>query len=278
MPILSIQSRVASGYVGNAAAVPCLQCFGFDVAAVDTVVFSNHPADGTHTGAVVEAKEVGTLIDGLAERGIFDDTEAVLSGYLGGAATGPVVLDAVRRVKSAHPEALYCLDPVMGDKGRLYVDPALPEFFRKWALPTADIVIPNAFEAGQLLGQPPVTAADAVPALQALRACGPRWAVITGLPVGDEVETAALGPEGGWRVRTPRVACADHGAGDAFAAIFLGTFLRRGHDLGGALAHAAGALHGILQRTAHENGDDLALIAARAEIESPTIPAKPIKI
>ena len=118
MAILSIQSSVAAGHVGNSAAVFPLQRLGFEVWRVDTVVFSNRPAHGRHTGRVVPGGEVAALLDGLEALGVWPRCEATISGYLGAPETGAVVAGAVARIRAARPDALYLCDPVIGDRGR----------------------------------------------------------------------------------------------------------------------------------------------------------------
>ena len=115
MNVLSIQSAVAYGHVGNSAAMLPLQRLGFNVWAVDTVHFSNQPAHGTWRGRVIEPAEVREVVAGLEELDLLATCTAVLTGYLGDPGTGDVVEDTVKRVKAANPEAIYCCDPVMGD-------------------------------------------------------------------------------------------------------------------------------------------------------------------
>src|SRR5439155_16717672 len=149
--ILSIQSAVSYGHVGNSAAVFPLQRLGFEVWPVNTVVFSNHPGYGAWRGRVCEPGLVADILEGVAERGVLASCAAVLSGYLGEIATGAAVLDTVARVKAANPDALYCCDPVIGDRdGGLYVRAGIPSFFRERALAHADLVTPNHFELEQL--------------------------------------------------------------------------------------------------------------------------------
>src|ERR1700732_3653711 len=153
MNILSIQSAVSYGHVGNSAAVFPLQRLGFEVWPVNTLQYSNHPGYGAFRGRVFEPAHVAEVITGIAERGVLGTCDAVLSGYLGDAATGEAVLDAVSRVKAANPAALYCCDPVIGDSGTgVYVRPGVAEFFQQRGLPAADIVTPNQFELEHLTG------------------------------------------------------------------------------------------------------------------------------
>ena len=117
MNILSIGSWVAYGHVGNAAAVFPMQRLGHEVWAVNTLQFSNHPGYGAFRGQFFQADAVRDIVNGIADRGLLPSCDAVLSGYLGDAAIGDVVLDAVISVKSANPNVLYCCDPVIGDAG-----------------------------------------------------------------------------------------------------------------------------------------------------------------
>ena len=131
MNVLSIQSSVAYGHVGNNAAVFPLQRLGFSVWPVNTVHFSNHTGYGDWRGFVLPAEDVADVIQGIEDRGVLSECDAVLSGYVGDASVGQVVLDAVARVKAANPRAIYCCDPVMGDADRgFFVRPGIPGFMR----------------------------------------------------------------------------------------------------------------------------------------------------
>jgi len=151
--ILSIQSSVAYGHVGNSAAVFPLQRLGIDVWPVLTVHFSNHTGYGSFRGPVLPADQIAEVLRGVEERGVLPGCDAVLSGYMGDVSLGAVVLDAVSRVKAANPKAIYCCDPVLGDVDRgFFVRPGLPEFMRDHAVPKADIITPNQFELEFLAG------------------------------------------------------------------------------------------------------------------------------
>ncbi len=167
MHILSIQSWVAYGHVGNAAAVFPLQRLGAEVSAINTVEFSNHPGYGAVTGEVVPASRVKALLDGLDDRGALNHCDALLSGYLGEAATGDVVLEGVARLKAANHTAVWCCDPVIGDEGPgIYVRPGIADFFREQAVPAADLLTPNHFELQLLTGLACTTMAETKIALR----------------------------------------------------------------------------------------------------------------
>jgi len=279
MNILSIQSHVTYGHVGNSAAVFPLQRLGFEVWPLHTLQFSNHAGYEGVTGQVFGAQHLREVVDGLAARGVLGTCDAVLSGYLGAAEVGAAVLDAVARVKAANPEALYACDPVMGDgasggEGGLYVDAALPEFFRDRALALADIVTPNLFELETLTAARVVTLDQAVSAARGLVARGPGVVLVTGLrhhtTGAGEIELLAVTARGAWRLITPLIACdpQPNGAGDLLAALFLGHYLRT-RDAGQALEAAAAATFAVLDATRIAGARELQLIAAQDDLIAP---------
>ncbi|MFL5148220.1 MAG: pyridoxal kinase, partial [Microvirga sp.] len=170
MNILSIQSHVAYGHVGNAAAVFPMQRLGVEVWPIHTVQFSNHTGYGAWTGRVFDGATIAELVEGIAARGVLAHCDGVLSGYMGSAEIGIAILAAVARVREANPGALYCCDPVIGDIGRgVFVRPGIPEFMRDKALPAADIVTPNQFELDFLSGLTTGTLAEAKEAVAAVQ-------------------------------------------------------------------------------------------------------------
>ena len=272
MPIvLSIQSWVACGAVGNCAALFPLQRLGIETWSLNTVAFSNHTGYGKWRGRAVPAGEIESLFEGIAELGVLQHCDAVLSGYLGEAEIGPALLDIVARVKAANPRALYCCDPVMGDFGTgWYVRAGIPEWYRDQALAIADIATPNRFELEWLNGHPIGSVAEAAAAAQALRRRGPNTVLVTSLEAAaDRIAVLAAGAEGVWAVATPRLAIEATGCGDAMAALFLG-WLLKGKPLPEALALTVAAIWGVVQATAEAGGGELALVAAQDELVAPT--------
>lgn len=273
MNILSIQSSVAYGHVGNSAAVFPLQRLGFEVWPVLTVHFSNHTGYGAWRGPVLPAEAVAEVLRGIEERGVLPRCDAVLSGYMGDVSLGQVILDAVATTKAANPAALYCCDPVMGDVGRgFFVRPGIPEFMRDRAVPAADIITPNQFELEYLTGHAVATLDDALAAADAARAMGPDIVIVTSLTRADgdpdAIEMLAVAGDGAWRVTTPRLPLSVNGAGDATAALFLAHRLRTG-DSGRALALTAAAVHAVLEATQSAGAREIQLIAAQDAIAAP---------
>jgi pyridoxine kinase len=273
MAILSIQSAVAYGSVGNAAAVFPLQRLGFEVWRVDTVLFSNHTGYGSWRGTVLDPKLVDEVLRGIEERGVLARCEAVLSGYLGSVELGSVVLETVKRVKRANPKALYCCDPVLGDADRgFFVRPELAEFFRDRAVALADVLTPNRFELETLTGRRVDTLAAARAACDALLARGPRAILVTSLDAAevspDTTALLAATREDGWLVRTPRLPIVANGAGDLTAALFLAQFLKTG-EADAALGETAAGVHAVIAETVRSGAAELAIVAAQDALLAP---------
>jgi len=270
--VLSIQSQVAYGHVGNSAATLPLQRLGFEVIAINTVQLAHHPGHGSWCGHKVEPERIAQILEGVVQRGVLGRCGAIISGYLGDAAVGAIVLDAVTALRAARPSAFYLCDPVIGDDGPgVFVSPGIPELMRDVLVPAADIVAPNRFELAFLASQPVTTLAQARQATGALRARGPRLVVATGLSLADDPGLTILvdGAEGAWLITTPRLPIAPGGTGDAFSALFLGHYLRAG-DARLALERAASAMFDLVERTRASGADELRLVAAQDAFDPPT--------
>jgi pyridoxine kinase len=272
--VLSIQSHVAYGHVGNSSAVFPLQRLGIEVWPVHTVQFSNHTGYGEWRGRVFDGPAIEEVVDGIAERGVLGSCDAVLSGYLGSADIGHAVVQTVQRVRQANPAAVYCCDPVIGDVGRgVFVRPGIPEFMRDVAVPAADLVTPNHYELDLLAGTTTKRLDDVEEAVAAVQALGPRVVLTTSLVTDDTPGDAVdlLASEGGrhFRVRTPRLDVAVNGAGDAIAALFLAHWLG-GRDAGTALGAAAASVHGLLAATEQARSREILLVAAQDEFVAPS--------
>jgi pyridoxine kinase len=271
--ILSIQSWVAYGHVGNAAAAFPMQRLGHEVWTVNTVQFSNHTGYGQWTGQVFTGAMIRDLVRGIADRGVLPRCDGVLSGYMGAPDIGAAILDAVAAVKAANPRALYCCDPVIGDVGRgIFVQPGIPEMIRDVVLPRADIITPNHFELEYLSGRKVSSGSDLGQALDVLQGRGPATILVTSLqeettPEGC-IDLVVSEGDSRWRVRTPRLPISVNGAGDAIAALFFAHRLEG--DPARALSLAASSVYGVLKRTAASGRREIALIEAQEEFVRPT--------
>jgi pyridoxine kinase len=272
--ILSIQSSVAYGHVGNSAVTFPLMRMGVDVWPVNTVHFSNHTGYQTWRGPLLAAADLHDVVHGIDERGVLGEVDAVLSGYQGGDDIGAMILEAVALVKLRNPAAIYCCDPVLGDADvGSYVLPGIAEFMREQVVPAAQIITPNQFELTCLTGLPVATMEDVVDAADAARGLGPDIVLITSVVRRDArpgtIEMVAVDGAGAWLVSTPQLARTFTGSGDVTAATFLAAQLRL-QDMPRALAHTAAVIYGLLAITDALGRSELALIAAQEEFVRPS--------
>ena len=280
MAILSIQSQLAAGYVGNSAAVFALQRLGREVWPLPTVLLSHHPAHGGSQGGPVPVHLLTSMLDGLVSRGGFGRCEAVLSGYLGQAEAADIVGRAVAGARAGTPGAVYLCDPVLGDDGRFYVGQDIVTPMHALAA-IADIVTPNAFELGVLSGETVATRQQALQAMRVLQARGPGIVVLTSFIGADTppatLDVMALDGAAAWRLNLPGFTQKFHGAGDLFAAVFLDAWLAQ-RDTGAALGKAGSATHAVLGATALPAADELLLIESQHLLPAPTVVFSPERI
>ncbi len=273
MELLSIQSSVAFGHVGNSAAVFPLQRLGIEAWPVNTVHFSNHTGYGEWRGPLLSADDLRSVIQGVDERGVLARVAGVLSGYQGAEEVGAVVLETVARVKELNPAAVYCCDPVMGDVGRgMFVRPGIPEFMRDRVVPAADVITPNHFELDFLAGRETRTMADVLDAVAEVRAMGPSTVLVTSVLTDEtpdgSVDVVAVSDAGAWSSRTPLLPITPNGCGDVTSAVFLAHLLRSGSPET-ALQKVTSTVFAILEETIAAGTREIQLVAAQDLIADP---------
>jgi len=273
MNVISIQSQVAFGHVGNSAAVFPMQMQGIDVVAVPTTLLSNRPGYPSLRGRVLEASLVADLLQGIEERGAIEDARMILSGYLGSHEIGVVVADFVARAKARNRALHYALDPVLGDRDRgLFVKPDVPPLVRDRLLPLADIITPNHFEFEWLAGREARTVTEVITQARALIARGPSTIVVTSAELADTpteaIETLAIEASRAFRVRTPKLPISPNGTGDLFAGLFVAARVQD-RDTPEALSEAASAIFAVLERTAARGTTEMRIVESREDIVKP---------
>jgi len=275
MKILSIQSAVAYGHVGNSAAVFPLQRIGVEVLPVYTVNFSNHTGYGAWRGPLIAPDDVREVITGIEERGAFPRIDAVLSGYQGGEGIADVIIDAVARVKAANPDAIYACDPVMGNaKSGCFVAPAIPDLLRDKVVPVADLITPNQFELGYLTGTTPLDLESTLASVDLARDMGPRTVLVTSVQRPDRedgtIEMLAADDAGAWIVQTPHLPFKANGSGDVTAALFTAHYRATG-SAAEALARTASSVFGLLEQTLASGERELQLVEAQEHYANPRL-------
>ena len=283
MRILSIQSAVAYGHVGNSAAVFPLQRLGHEVMPVNTVLFSNHTGYGAWRGPLIPGDDVREVITGIDERGGLDDTGLIISGYQGGASIGDAILDAVATARERNPKVLYSCDPVLGNaKSGCFVSDEVQELIRDRVVPHADIITPNQFELGFVTGTDPKTMDDIFASIDKVREIGPQIVLVTSVDTPDtpedSIQMLASTPEESWLITTPRLPFKANGSGDVTQALFASHFAN-GDSVQKALELTTASVFELLQNTLDSGQRELQLVESQEAYVAPkrTFTAERIK-
>ncbi|KAJ8350900.1 hypothetical protein SKAU_G00260300 [Synaphobranchus kaupii] len=295
--VLSIQSHVVRGYVGNKSATFPLQVLGFEVDSINSVQFSNHTGYPHWKGQVLTADELHVLYEGIKLNNV-NHYDYVLTGYTRDKSFLEMVVDIVQELKRANPNLVYVCDPVMGDQGSMYVPENLLPVYKNKVLSVAEIITPNQFEAELLTGKTISTEKDALEVMELLHNMGPDTVVITSSDLPSQMGEqflVALGsqrkvkPDGTMvtqriRMEIPKVDAVFVGTGDLFAAMLLAWTHHHPKDLKTACEKTVSVMHHVIQRTiscAHEMAGpgrkpspaqlELRMVQSKADIEDPDI-------
>lgn len=273
MRILSIQSAVAYGHVGNSAAVFPLQRMGHEVMPVNTVLFSNHTGYGAWRGPLIPGDDVREIVTGIDERGGLADTALIISGYQGGSSIGDAILDAVAKTRERNPKVLYSCDPVLGNAvSGCFVSPEVQELIRDRVIQHADIITPNQFELGFLTHTDPKTLEEVLDSVAKVQEIGPQTVLVTSVSTPqtpeNTIQMLAVSGEEAWLVTTPRLPFKANGSGDVTQALFASHFAS-GKSLKEALELTTASVYELLQKTMESGQRELQLIEAQAAYVAP---------
>lgn len=271
--VLSINSHVVSGRVGNGAALPAFAALGIEAWALPTVLYSSTPGPGGFAGESISADVLGAILDRFEADGSARRLDAVHIGYVREAEQARRIARFAAAARRARPGLFISLDPVLGDEGRLYVPAATAEAIEQALLPIADLVTPNLFELSRLTGRKAWSLPEALAAARALKA--PR-VLLTSAPSAATRAATLYADEGAAHlVETPRAKAAPHGTGDALAALVLGRLLR-GEAPADALTLSVASIYDLI--TAAAGADALPFTEHFARLAAPASRFKPALI
>ncbi|CAH0691874.1 unnamed protein product [Spodoptera exigua] len=248
--VLSIQSHVVHGYVGNKSAVFPLQVLGFEVDSINTVQFSTHTGYKHIKGTSLKNEELDELIDGLTMNDV-DYYTHFLTGYSRSPDSLKKIVEILKKLKEKNPNLNYVCDPVMGDNGRMYVPEDILPVYRDVVVPLADVITPNQFEAELITGLKMNSLEDALKIIEALHKKGPKTVVLSSTELGDETYMIAIASTGGvqYQINIPKLDDAFTGTGDLFASLFLAWWHKTNNDLKLTLENTISTLQIIVKDT-----------------------------
>jgi pyridoxine kinase len=259
--IISIQSQIVHGHVGNSAAVLPMQLRGLNVAAIPTTLLSNHTGYETVRGRVLEPELVGDLLRGVEERGLVETSRFIVSGYLGSRANGEVVAAFVKRAKQLNPDIVYICDPVMGDSNLgIFVADHVVECLREQLVPLADLLTPNQFEVGLITQSKPASYQELEAEVEKIHALRGVQLVVTGCVFPDTpngfLENVVFEREARTRLTSPRLPMVPVGTGDLYTGLLTAN-LAHGRSLREAARDAAAVVLEVLRRTMAEGEHEM---------------------
>lgn len=268
MDILSVQSRVVWGYVGNAVAVPVIQALGSHAWAIDTVRLAHHPGHGKPWGTRTSAADLRGLLAGALDK--LNGAAAMLMGYLGSAEQGRIAMTLRDGARTAGRDLPLYLDPAFGDDAEgIYVDPEIVTFFRDDAVPAATVVMPNRFELAQLSSLAVDNPNDAVHAARVLLAQGPELVLVSSVPAPDgQIGNVLVSAEGAWMAPVPRLRLRAKGTGDMLSAAFTALH-SNGESPVNALEHAVSIVNHAAEAAVERNLAELDIPGVLSEMGRP---------
>lgn len=262
--ILALSSWTSCGHIGLTAAVPALQALGHTVTQLPTIVLTNEPGFPHTAGARIPAGQLAEMIDAIEGNGWLAGHDALLTGYLPSPAHVEIAVDLATRLRRLPAPPRIVVDPILGDTAvGLYLDPAAAAAIRDRLVPLADVLTPNAFELGWLVGRPVATLAEAVAAARSLGLQG--RVLVTSAPVPDATGVLDVGQGAPVLHATPLVAAVPHGVGDVLSAL-----VAAGLSAGAAAGHLAGLC------AASSGHPHLALVPSGAWTAAPPVPGSPL--
>ena len=249
--ILSIQSTVTIGFVGNNVAGPVITHLGHQPLLVNTVALAAHPGYGLIAGGPMPDATFNAILCALPTLGNLKTIGTVITGYLGALTQVNTISQLIKAWQLEQTLGSYILDPVLGDNGRIYVDNKIVAAMRDNLLPLATFVTPNQFELELLSGQTVRDVPSADKAAHYLLGQYPNLSgvLVTGInhidnTIHDRLIRHTDRTDMAFKKRTKGIA----GGGDLLTTIFA-SWLASGHSFKTSFKAASEQAHAIIDRS-----------------------------
>lgn len=252
--VLSIQSHVVRGYVGNKSATFPLQVLGFEVDAINSVQLSNHTGYKHFKGQILNENDLGIIMEALFANGLTSYSH-VLTGYVGSDSFLNRISEVLTDLRKVNKDLVYVCDPVMGDNGEMYVPESLLPIYRDVIIPLADVITPNQFETELLTGKKINSVEDAWAAMESFHKKGCKHVVISSADLADEKHVVCLASSyDGHKtkkttIKIPKLDAQFTGTGDLFASLFLAWMHKSENNITVSLENTLASLQAVLKRT-----------------------------
>lgn len=225
--ILTIQDISCYGQCSITVALPILSAFGYETAILPSAILSTHTSGFKNFTVHDLSDEIPLIVNHWKNEGIKYDV--LYSAYLGEVRHIDIVLGIKKELLKDN--ALFLVDPVMGDNGKLY-----PAFNNDYVIAMrklvkeADIIIPNLTEASFLVDEPYLEQYDEayiLNILNKLNKMGAKNVVLTGISYRDGFIGIASLVNGEYHYyEHKKIDKSYHGTGDVYTSSFLGAYLK----------------------------------------------------
>jgi pyridoxine kinase len=264
--VISIQSQVVYGSVGNGIAYRTLLKKGLEALQVPSVLFGCPPYYGAPSGGVIPAEWFSGFLEDLLTRGVMKRTRAVIIGYLGDVGQCHFLHTWLQRVRDINPQIKIYIDPVMGDYGEgVYVDERIVSCYRSPFLQLANGLTPNGFELEQLCGHPLTSREQTQHAAQALLNDTTEWVLVTSAPGvaenDDQIGLLLVSHDKVQSYTHPKIQSKVKGTGDMFAALLV-SHLLHGKNLNSAVLTASSEVCDVLTEAEHFGLEEIGSLRA----------------
>ncbi|GFS47705.1 pyridoxal kinase [Trichonephila inaurata madagascariensis] len=280
--VLSVQSHVVSGYVGNKSACFPLQLLGCEVDFINSVQFSNHTGYKVIKGQILKSEELQELYDGLKANELLTYTH-VLTGYVGNVTFLTKLSEIIKDLKQINPSLFVVCDPVMGDNGVMYVPPEVLPIYRDILIPLSDLITPNQYEAELLTGLTIKSIEDITKVMNIFHEKGVKTVILSSVQLETSSNLHLFGSsilndkKHFVNMEIKKLPAEFTGTGDLFSALLLAWMARTDGDLKVSCENAVNSLQCVLKRTidyAAKVGKSVAtmelqLIRSKSDIENP---------
>ena len=274
---LILSSHVAASMVGGSLQQRVFNSAGIDTMLVPTVTYGRHPGWGEPGGGIVEQDVFESMLSGVAEQGMLNLTDVMLTGYFADVGHVYAAADTIRAVRASPrttnglrafaDQPLIAVDPVMGDSPEgLYVSRPIAAAIKDKLVSQADLVTPNLFELGHMTGRPLTDLASMIRAARSLD-CP---ALVSSLPRQGRIGVMFVDAEEAWLVTHDRCAKAPNGTGDLLTASFLSSIVG-GASPKEALELSTAVTYSVIKRANEWNSPELPVVAANDVLSNPLI-------
>ncbi|WP_343691849.1 pyridoxal kinase [Chitinophaga sp.] len=219
--IISIQSQVASGYVGNNIAGFAIQLHGIDLTLLPTVFLSAHTGHPVIFGEAISPALLSDLVKGIGAINIPADADYLISGFC----NLPENIDIIANAVLQYPHLKFVYDPVFGDFhcGGLYFEEAIAHYSVNRLLPYARILTPNHWELEFILKKKFQTIDELRAAIEQNDLLTDKTIILTSANLTDTppdvMEVVLIRQNTFTRFNGPKIALETTGTGDLFTAI-----------------------------------------------------------